>query len=268
MSTKVQTAMQFFGLPYPPFADTFEVQEPFLCDSESLIVQRIVTLLRQGRSCALFGEAGSGKSMLIKAIAQQFDSKEYRIAHVPYGGLKPGAIIRDLCDEFDIDTTGRKNLLSRIALDFKRDNQKPFPVIVIDEAHEMEKQSFFDLCALLHEAKTRTASAAMVLVGQPVLKKILELDIYMPVRTRLTCMFSMPKLSIDEAQNFIRYRLNIAHVKEPLFEEDALKCLAVDTKGNKRVLMNMAALSLEEAARRNEKVIASEIVTTIAQEFL
>ena len=264
------TALQFFGYRYPPFADTFEIGSPFLCDADELILQRTVTLIRQGKSVALYGEAGTGKSMLVKSIVAQLDGKEFRIAQIPYGGMKPAAILRDLCDEFDVDSTGRKNLLSKLADHFRRSSgtDKPFSVIVVDEAHEMQRQSFLDLCSLLCECRKRVSAAALILVGQPVLKKMLELDVYAPVRTRLSCLFQMPKLSLDDAKDFIAYRLETAQAKPEIFDDDAVNCLAADAKGNRRVLMNLAALSLEEAARRGDKVVTAEIVNAVSNECL
>ena len=266
-SEKVQTALQFFGYRYPPFADTFEINSPYTSDAEDLILQRTDALLRQGKSLAIYGDAGSGKSMLIKSIIAELDSKEFRVIQIPYGGIKPSALLRDLCDEFDIDTSGRKNLLARLANDFQRTANKPFPVIVVDEAHEMQKQSFIDLCSLLHDTRLRTAAAALILVGQPVLKKMLELDVYAPVRTRLTCLFQMPKLTLDNAKEFILYRLKLAQADPAIFDSDALECLAADSKGNRRTLMNLAALCLEEAARCKDKVITSEIVNSVTLEY-
>ena len=262
-SKQTQTALQFFGYRYPPFADTFEILQPYTGDAENRIVQRATALLQQGKSVAIHGEAGTGKSMLVKTIIAQLDPKAFRIAHIPYGGLKPSAILRDLCDEFDIDTAGRKNTLSRLAADFRRGTQKPFPLIVVDEAHELQRQSFLDLCSLLHDAHMRTAAAALLLIGQPVLKKMLELDIFAPVRTRLACFLSMPKMSIDDAKEFIGFRLTLAEADPGIFDADAITCLAADSKGNRRMLMNMAALCLEEAARRNDKVITAEIVNAV-----
>ncbi|MFP4165468.1 MAG: ExeA family protein [Chitinispirillaceae bacterium] len=262
-----QSALQFFGYRYPPFADTFEIAQPYLSESESLILQRTLALLRQGRSVAVYGEAGSGKSMLVKSIVSQLDSKEFRTVQIPYGGIKPAALLRDLCEEFDIDTGGRKNLLSRLAADFRRSSDKPFPVIIVDEAHEMQKSSFIDLCSLLHDARLRTSAAAVVLVGQPVLRKMLELDIFSPVRTRLTCLFQMPRLTLDDAKEFISFRLHAAQAEKSLFDSEALDCLATDAKGNRRVLMNLAALCLEEAARRNDKVVTAEVVNAVTMEY-
>lgn len=263
---QITTALQFFGYRYPPFADTFEIHTPFLGDAESLILQRTIALVRQGKSVALYGEAGTGKSMLVKSIASQLDSKEFRIAQIPYGGMKPSALLRDLCDEFDIDPSGRKNLLSKLAQDFRGRTDKPFPVIIVDEAHEMLRQSFLDLCSLLYDAKKRTAAAALILVGQPVLRKMLELDVYAPVKTRLTCLFHMPTFTIDDAKEFIAFRLELAEAPAGLFDGEALECLAADANGNRRILMNLAALALEEAARRNDKVVTAEIVSAVSQE--
>jgi len=260
------SALQFFGYRYPPFADTFEIHEPYQSDADALIAQRIMSLLRQGKSVAIHGEAGSGKSMLAKSIIAELDPKEFRIAHIPYAGMKPSALLRDLCDELDIDTAGRKSLLSRLANDFKRSAAKPFPVILVDEAHEMSRQSFIDLCSLLHDARQRTAAAALVLIGQPILKKMLELDVFAPVKTRLTCMFSMPKLTLDDAREFISFRLELAQADPDIFDKEAIDCLATDAKGNRRMIMNLAALCLEEAAKRKDKVVTPEIVTSISLE--
>jgi general secretion pathway protein A len=263
-----QTALQFFGFRYPPFADTFEIDQPYQSTTDRSITHRTLALLRQGRSVAIHGDAGSGKSMLAKAICSQLDAKEYRVAHIPYGGMKPTVILRDLCDELDIDTAGRKSCLSRLAADFNAATDKPFPVIVVDEAHEMQRLSFIDLCALLNNTRRRTAAAAIILIGQPSLKKLLELDIYAPVRTRLTCIFTTTALSLEDAREFILFRLKKAHADPALFDGEALNCLALDSKGNRRMLMNLAALCLEEAARRNEKIVTAEIVNAVSSECL
>jgi general secretion pathway protein A len=265
-NTAPASASEFFQYRYPPFADTYEIPEPFQSQAEALILSRSLALIRQGKSLAIYGEAGAGKSMLIKSIAQKLDAKTYRVATIPYGGLKSSALLRELCDAFAIDLSGRRNHLPRLQKNFQPHSDKPFPVIIIDDAHDMEKQSFFNLCSLLHDPQSRTAAAALVLAGQPVLKKILKLDIFAPVRTRLACRFLLQKLSIDEAKAFIRFRLQTAQADPDLFHEQALESIAADSAGNRRTLMNLAALCLEEAAQRQEKIVTVDIVNMISTE--
>ncbi len=265
-NTAPASAAEFFQYRYPPFADTYEIQKPFQSQAETLILDRSLALIRQGKSLAIYGEAGAGKSMLIKSITQELDSKSYRIATIPYGGMKPSAILREICEAFGIDLAGRKNLLPRLQKNFQPHSDKPFPVLIVDDAHAMEKQSFIDLCSLLHDAQSRTAAAALILAGQPVLKKMLNLDIFAPVRTRMACRFLLPKLTIDEAKEFVRFRLQVAEASPDIFHEQAIESIAADSAGNRRTLMNLAALCLEEAARRQEKVVTADIVNMITAE--
>jgi general secretion pathway protein A len=265
-NTVPASAAEFFHYRYPPFADTYEIQKPFQSQAETLILDRSLALVRQGKSLAIYGEAGAGKSMLIKSITQELDSKSYRIATIPYGGMKPQAILREICEAFGIDLAGRKNLLPRLQKNFQPHSDKPFPVLIVDDAHAMEKQSFIDLCSLLHDAQSRTAAAVLILAGQPVLKKMLNLDIFAPVRTRMACRFLLPKLTIDEAKEFVRFRLLVAEASPDLFHEQAIESIAADSAGNRRTLMNLAALCLEEAARRQEKVVTADIVNMISAE--
>jgi type II secretory pathway predicted ATPase ExeA len=53
------------------------------------------------------------------------------------------------------------------------------------------------------------------------------------VRTRLTCLLSMPRLSHEDAKEFISYRLELAQADAGLFDDEALESLATDSKGNR-----------------------------------
>ncbi|MBD3421074.1 MAG: ATP-binding cassette domain-containing protein [Chitinivibrionales bacterium] len=46
------------------------------------MVQRAAVLIAQGKIFALYGEAGSGKSMLVKTILRNPDAKRYRCAQL------------------------------------------------------------------------------------------------------------------------------------------------------------------------------------------
>jgi len=265
-SITTASAGEFFQYRYPPFADTFEIREPFKSKKETCILNRALALIKQGKSLAVYGEAGAGKSMLLKSITNELNHKNYRIAIIPYGGLKPTAILRELCEAFDIDLSGRKNMLARLQKNFQPHSDKPFPILMVDDAHTMEKQSFLDLCSLLHDAQSRTSAAALIIAGQPALKKMLELDIFAPVRTRMASINQLQRMTIDEAKEFIAFRLQAAEADSHLFQEQALEAIAADSNGNRRIIMNIAALCLEEAARRKEMVITADIVNMITME--
>lgn len=254
------TTKETFKFRYPPFSDTFDVREPFLSERDQTLLNRTKNFIAQGKSLCLYGEPGTGKSMLLKSLCSILDPKTYVVAHIHYASLKRTAILRELCEEFGVDISGRANLISRLCKHFTRLREKAFPVIMVDDAHGMEKDSFMDLCALLHEGKSRRASASLILCGHGCLKTMLDLDIYSPVRTRMSCMFRMPVLNDEESVEFIQHRLKIAEAPEDLFQKEALAILAADAKNNRRELMNRCAMALELASERKEKVITSDLV--------
>ena len=260
------TTQNLFKYRYPPFSDTFEVKESYLSDTDSVLIKRATSFISQGKSMCFFGKPGTGKSMLLKAIASELDTKTYNVAIIPYGSVKRNVLLRDLCDAFGIDASGRGSLLSRLRKHFISESEKPFPVIMVDDAHELEKESFMDLCTLLHDVKTRTCAAALILCGHGCLKTQLGLDIYAPVKTRMAFMFKTSNLNPEESADFIKHRLKIAGADENIIDEDAMAIIAADTKGNRRDLMNRCAMAMEIATERKEKIITADLVNSLEME--
>ena len=257
------TTENIFDYRYAPFSDTFEVRDPYMSDKDALLLKRSLRFIAQGKSLCLYGSPGSGKSMLLRSIANELDPKNYQVAFIPYGNVQRNVLLRELCEEFNIDASGRGSLLSRLRKHFSSESDKPFPVIIIDDAHDMEKESFMDLCTLLHDPKSRTTQASLILCGHTCLKTMLSLDVYAPVKTRLAYLSKMPQLIDDEAVTFIKHRLKIADVKGDIFDEEALTLLASDAGGNRRELMNLCTLAMEIATERNERLITADLINTM-----
>ena len=256
-------AIKFFGCRYSPFTDTFEVKEPFLSDSDKRMLDRMHNLLNQGKSMAFFVEPGLGKSMLLKALITRLDTKVFKPILIPFGGLKRNQILKEICDQMDIDTSGRIALLTRLREAFKRTHDIPLPVIIIDDAHEREKQSYSDICSLLHDPHTRTAAASVIFCGHPQLKQQLGLNVFKSIYSRLAYFFEMQPLSHEETADFIAFRLRIAGAPKNVFQKNAIDLLAMDTNGNRRMVMTQAGMYVDEAESRKEKSVTSDLIHSV-----
>jgi len=82
-TTAHTSATEFFPSRYPPFADTFEIQQPFKSQAETVVLHRALALIRQAKSLAIYGEAGAGKSMLLKSMTHELDTKSLPHRHHP-----------------------------------------------------------------------------------------------------------------------------------------------------------------------------------------
>lgn len=260
------TVSGHFGSRYSPFTDTFPITDPFTTKGEAHLLERMMLLLSQGKSFSLTGDPGSGKSMLIKTLIANLEHKSFRHVLIPYSGLKQNPLLREICDKLAIDTTGRSSLLGRLHKALSRKEDSPYTVIILDEAHALPGDALLELFSLTQDPAHRTAAASVILCGHPVLEKTLALDIHAAIRTRVAARLALRPLQDEEVSDFIRYRLKAAKANPELFTKEAIKLIELDSKGNRRIIMNLAGNCMDLAVIRQEKVITDELVREVCDQ--
>ena len=106
----------------------------------------------------------------------------------------------------------------------------------------------------------RTIAESPVLVGDETLAKKLTLHVIKPIRTRMTVIFSPQTLNENGSQVFIAFRLKTAKADKNLFDPDALALVCAHCRGNRRQIMNMGTLLMDEAFYRQEKTIGANLI--------
>ena len=135
------------------------------------------------------------------------------------------------------------------------------PVILVDDAQLLERESFMDLCSLIACPPKKATAASLIIVGDDTLTKQMALTVMTPIRTRLTVNFRIEPLDEKETEQFISFRRSCAKAPKDLFEPDAMALVAAHCHGNRREIMNLGTLLLSEAFYRNEKMVSAEIST-------
>ena len=252
----------FFGWKYHPFADTYLQRSLWLPSRDRKQLGTIKRLLHNGKSLALCGSSGSGKTTLVHALVSDLDKNSYRPVLVPYAGHPRNGLTRILAEALGVETRGRGvPLITRVQqhLEAMIGGANPHhPIIIIDDAQLVESDSLWDLCSLLFQSAKQTVSASLILVGDDMLAKRLELYNLLPIRSRLTTVMKLQPMNEEETRLFIENRLKNGEAPQDLFTDEAVAILAAHTRGNRRNLMNSATMALEEAYFRQEKTITAE----------
>ena len=252
----------FFGWKYHPFADTYIQRQLWMPARDKKQLETIKRLLHNGKSMALCGHSGAGKTTLVHALITDLDKNSYRPVLIPYAGHPRNGLTRILADTLGVETKGRGvPLITRVQQHLETmisgANQR-HPVIIIDDAQLLENESLWDLCSLLFQTAKQTVAASLILVGDDGLAKKLELYALMPIRARLTTVMKLQPMNEKETRLFVETRLKNGEAAPDLFAEEAIQILAAYTRGNRRNIMNIATMALEEAYYRQEKIITAE----------
>lgn len=256
---------EFFGFRHHPFSDTWTIKTPFVPEKDTLLARKCASLLSCGKSFAVTGPSGSGKSTFIQQMIATLDHHNYLPVHIHYGGLKRSAVIRAIADAMGIDSSGRTPMLVKIQKHILEtaSQQKPiYPVFIMDDAQLMERETMMDLCSLMASPQKR-ASASLCLIGDENLSRTLRLHVMTPVRSRMTCVFPMEPLGEMESRDFIYFRLKASGASPNLFDSEAVDLVCSHSRGNRRLIMNICTMLIEESFARNEKVIGPQIFLSL-----
>ena len=252
----------FFGWKYHPFADTYLQRRLWIPQRDNKQLQTIKRLLHTGKSMALCGPSGSGKTTLVHTLITDLDKNSYRPVLIPYAGHPRNGLTRILAETLGVETKGRGlPLITRVQqhLEAMAGGANPrHPVIVIDDAQLVENDSLWDLCSLLFQTAKQAVAASLILVGDAVLMKKLELYALLPIRARLTTIMKLQPMNEQDTRLFIKNRLENGEAPPDLFADEAIDILAAHARGNRRNIMNIATMALEEAYYRQEKTITAE----------
>jgi type II secretory pathway predicted ATPase ExeA len=258
------TMSEFFTWKNHPFADTRQMTKPYIPEADKRILGHARELLSMGKSFAISGPSGAGKTTLLSHLLSQLDTRDYRSYLVSYGGFNRAGLLRLIAEEMGVDPAGRSSpLLHRIhrqILQMTQAKQPHHPLFVVDDAHLLERESLLDLCALLALPAHNTVAASLILVGDETFPKLLSLQVMAPVYSRLACIFPQSHLSEQECSQLIQHRLVAAKAVPDLFESEAIALMAAHTAGNRRNLMNLATMLLQEAFDRKERCVSAQLV--------
>jgi type II secretory pathway predicted ATPase ExeA len=253
---------ELFGFHHHPFADIRKNAKPFISAQDDRLCDRALSLLSCGKSLAICGPCGVGKSTLVAHLIGRLDPNCYKPVLLHYAGFNRAGLLRAVADRLGVDTNGRSlPLLVTVQKHFMQlasANNSLYPVIVVDDAQLLERESMLDLCALMVSAEKKTAAASIVLVGDNSLRRRLELNAMAAVASRLTAVFTLDALDEKDSAAFISHRLSQAKAHEHLFDAAAVDMIAAHCRGNRRKIINCATLLLEEAYFRQENTVTAQ----------
>ena len=261
----------FFGFKKSPFGDHPDGKQLFCSQAYTEVKARLQFLADHHGAGLLTGEVGAGKSTAARTFTAALNPNLYRILYLHWTSGSALDLLRQIARELDLEPAHyRGDLVRQISQAIVHLNQskKQHPVLICDEAQLLRHPALEQLPLLLNFDMDSSHYLTLLLVGEPLLRRTLSLQMHEPLRQRIAVQYHLDGLSREELDAYLTHQLKAAGVTQPLLDETARQALYQATKGILRKVNKLVLTALRLAATRKASTVDETILLDATSEAL
>jgi type II secretory pathway predicted ATPase ExeA len=254
----IDPLLKHFKLHAMPFRRDLEPAALHRHDDHTQACARITWTIADRALGVLTGEVGVGKTVAIRAAIAALDPTKHTIIYI----ANPAVGTRGICHHIVVSLGGKPHLHRAIlipqaadALATEQAERARTPVVIIDEAHLLDHDQLESIRMLTNHDLDSRSPAAILLVGQPTLRRQIKLGVLTALDQRISVRWHMNGLTETETAGYVSHHLDHAGRKEPLFTDDAITMIHDSSRGKPRSINNIAKAALVAAYTQSKKLV-------------
>lgn len=262
----------FYGLSELPFELTANPKYLFLTagQREALSVMQY-GLLSARSMTVLIGEAGTGKTTLIRAAVDSDRCRHVRCVYVNNPARDPEDFFRQLAIKFDLGDAGLSKALllerlERVLRDRTAHGQTT--ALVIDEAQRLSVELLEEVRLLANMEMPTAKLLPIVLAGQPELATRLEDPVLRQLKQRITLRAHLDAFAVEDTASYIASRIVTAGgTPGRMFSRQAVTAIHEHSGGIPRSINVICDNALVNAMAMGRPHVDSAIVAEVCRDL-
>jgi len=261
--TKTTDPRTYFGLHATPFSRELPIAERWRTPVFDEPLAELQSVVEQRMSGALIAPAGSGKTVVLRALVDQLPEARFRVNYIKVTSLGKRDICREIAAAVGLPPAGSypalvRRLQERFETALGDDGRRS--VLLIDEAHEMSPSVLAMFRILTNFDMDSRLVVSLVLCGQSRLRALLAREEATALAQRLALVATLRPLSRAEVRHYVSHRLTIAGGKSEPFDDGALDAIYEVSRGNLRAIDHVAFKALQMATTRGVEVVDAALI--------
>jgi general secretion pathway protein A len=216
------------------------------------------------------GEVGTGKTTLLRALLDGLGS-DANTAFVFNTRITAEQLLRQILTDLGLEAGGldKEEMVQALnAFLLRQLDDDRNTVLVIDEAQNLGPDVLEELRLLSNLETTQAKLLQIVLVGQPELNYVLNLPQLRQLRQRITVMYHLQPLSMEETGDYIRHRLTVAGCpRSDLFTPEAVQGIYYYARGFPRLVNILCDRALLAAYADDKQQVDRALVDEVQREM-
>src|SRR5271165_3081049 len=258
-----------FGFKCKPFALTPDPAFLYLSRQHAMAMTMLeYGLESQAAFSLLTGEIGSGKTTLVRrllrGIGDQMAVGLISNAHTGFRSLHGWALSAlEIAPFDDSDIAQYEALVDSFVREYGKGRRT---LLTLDEAQNLSIEVLEELRLLSNVNSEKDLVLQILLVGQPVLRDKLARPELRQFAQRVSIDFNLRPLDAQEAQAYIRHRLEVAGGEPSLFRAEAIALIHARTGGVPRLLNQLCDFALVYAYADGRHSIDADLIEQLMRD--
>jgi len=258
--------LEYFGLREIPFRNTPDIDFFYGAADRKEIVEALEYIAsRRDALVIVTGEVGSGKTTVLRILAERLRKKNFKIVYIPTPRLTADEILKfiakDLGVEIEKDASKADiydKLYNHLVKVYEKYNGI---VLLIDEAHTIPLDTLEEVRLLSNIETEKDKLITIILFGQPELEKMLDKSEARQLKSRVSHSFTLRALTSNQVFDYLNFRMKKAGCSgKSFFSREIADEVYKITRGLPRSINIIAdKLLLSVYSRGGDKVDAEDI---------
>lgn len=262
----MKTINEIYGFQRTPFSKDVSFRELYRYPQLEELFDRLGSTTDDGSGLLVTGRAGTGKTTAIRGFLDSLGTSR-RVIYLGQYQRGPALFAR-LGLEFGLrsNLVGPRKMVGLVQRISEESASGRKLVLVIDEAHLLERPTFEDIRLLTNADMDRRSPMSLIMLGQRWLRDMLRREGQEALYQRLRLRYALEGLSERQTKEYVQHHLDLAGNSKMIFSDDAIKLIFVASEGILREINNICYESLLVAARRKSKKIEEDIITWVVDQ--
>jgi type II secretory pathway predicted ATPase ExeA len=258
-----------YGFSRQPFGRDLAPGQLFAFRAHQEAVARIAWLVQQRGIGVLTGEVGAGKTVAARAAVARLDRSRHSVVYLPNPAIGGRGLHAHLVAALGGEPRFHAAALiaqSQALLAQEGEERNKTVLLICDEAHLLESDQLEQLRLLTSGEMDLHSPLALLLLGQPTLRRRLRLGHFAALDQRIALRYHIEGLPLEESAAYIAHHLKIAGRSDPLFSDDAVALIHRTARGIPRAINNLATQALVAAYAEQKGIVDESAAQTAVTE--